>query len=70
MGAFKLQKMVNIHCQLSLRGQREYKFSYFGHKISIFDYFYGGNMVKMGLHHRAKDKNAHFGGLEWKERLK
>jgi hypothetical protein len=27
-------------------------------------------MVKMGLHHRAKDKNAHFGGLEWKERLK
>ncbi|KAH3848723.1 hypothetical protein DPMN_003664 [Dreissena polymorpha] len=23
----------------------------------------------MGLHNRAKDKNAHFGGLEWKESL-
>ncbi|KAH3881724.1 hypothetical protein DPMN_005651 [Dreissena polymorpha] len=23
----------------------------------------------MGIHNRAKDKNAHFGGLEWKERL-
>ena len=70
MGAFKLKKMVNIHCQLSLRGWREYKISYFGHKISTFDYFYGGNLVKMGLHNRAKDKNAHFWGLEWKERLK
>ena len=70
MGAFKLQQMVNMHCQLSFRGSREYKISYFGHKISTFDYFYGGNLVIMGLHNRAKDKNAHFGGLEWKERLK
>ncbi|KAH3694003.1 hypothetical protein DPMN_081442 [Dreissena polymorpha] len=23
----------------------------------------------MGLHNRAKDKNAHFGGVEWKESL-
>ena len=70
MGAFKLQQMVNMHWQLSFRGSREYKISYFWHKISTFDYFYGGNLVKMGVYNWAKDKNAHFGGLDWKERLK
>ena len=70
MGAFKLQQMVNMHCQLSFRGSREYKISHFGHKISTFDYFDGGNLVKMGVHNQAKEKNAHFGGTEWKERLK
>ena len=70
MGAFKLQQMVNMHCQLSFIGSREYKNLYFGHKISTFDYFYGGNLVKMGFHNQAKEKNAHFGGLGWKERLK
>ncbi len=49
MGPFKLQQMVNMHCQLSFIGSREYKNSYFGHKISTIDYFYGGNLVKMGV---------------------
>jgi hypothetical protein len=70
MGAIKLQQMVNMHCQLSFRVSREYKISYFGRKISTFDYFYGGNLVKMGVYNSAKDKKAHFGGLDWKGRLK
>ena len=70
MGAFKLQQMVNMHCQLSFRGSREYKILYFGQKISTFDYIYDGNQVKMEVHNRAKEKNAHVGGLDRKERLK
>ena len=49
---------------------REHKILYFGQKISTFDYFYGGNQVKMEVHNRAKEKNAHVGGLDRKERLK
>jgi hypothetical protein len=48
---------------------REYKILYFGQEISTFDYFYGGNQVKMEVHNRAKE-NAHVGGLNRKERLK
>jgi hypothetical protein len=70
MGAFKLQQMANMHCQLSFRGSREYKIVYFGQEISTFDYFYGGNQVKMEVHNRANLKNAHVGGLDRKERLK
>ena len=70
MGAFKLQQMVNMHCQLSFRGSREYKISYFGHKISTFDYFYGGNLGKKWGFITKLRKNAHFGGIEWTERLK
>ena len=49
---------------------REHTILYFGQKISTFDYFYGGNQVKMEVHNRAKEKNAHVGGLDRKERLK
>jgi len=70
MGAFKLQQMVNMHCQLSFRGSREHNILYFRQKISTFDYFYGGNQFKMEVHNRAKEKNAHVGGLDRKERLK
>ena len=65
--------MVKMHCQLSFRGSRQYKFSYFGHKISTLGYFYGGNLVQMGVCNQAKEYNAHLlgggGDLSWKEKL-
>jgi hypothetical protein len=54
--------MVKMHCQLSFRGSRQYKFSYFGHKISTLGYFYGGNLVQMGVCNQAKEYNAHLLG--------
>ena len=70
MGAFKLQQMVNMHCQLSFIGSKEYKKLYFGHKISTFDYFYGGNLVKMGFHNQAKEKKCPFWGFRLEGKVK
>ena len=61
-----------MHCQLSFRGSRQYKFSYFGHKICTLGYFYGGNLVQMGVCNQAKEYNAHLwggGGLTGTENL-
>jgi len=63
--------MVKMHCQLSFRGSRQYKFSYFGHKISTLGYFYGGNLVQMGVCNQAKEYNAHlWGGVKLEGKVK
>jgi hypothetical protein len=70
MGAFKLQQMVNMHCQLSFRGSREYKISYFGHKISTFDYFYGGNLGKKWGFITKRKKKCSFWGYRMDGKVK